>query len=43
MPVVEGVVPQSYRHDSVALEDDASGWKGLFLASAFLLHARRAI
>ena len=42
MPVIEGVVPESYRHDSVALEDDSSDWKGLFLASAFLLHAQRA-
>lgn len=41
MPAIETKVSQSFRHDSVALEDDASGWKGLFLASAFLLHAQR--
>ena len=41
MPAIEEEVPQSYRLDSVALEDDSSGWKGLFLASAFLLHAQR--
>jgi 2-polyprenyl-3-methyl-5-hydroxy-6-metoxy-1,4-benzoquinol methylase len=41
MPAVESDVAQSYRLDSVALEDDESGWKGLFLASAFLLHAQR--
>ncbi len=41
MPAIEREVPQAYRLDSVALEDDASGWKGLFLASAFLLHAQR--
>jgi SAM-dependent methyltransferase len=41
MPAIEREVPQPYRLDSVALEDDASGWKGLFLASAFLLHAQR--
>ncbi len=42
MPSIEHKVAQSYRRDSVALEEDASGWKGLFLASAFLLHAQRA-
>ena len=41
MPAIERDVAQSYRLDSVALEDDASGWKGLFLASAYLLHAQR--
>ena len=41
MPAIEHDVAQSYRLDSVALEDDASGWKGLFLASAYLLHAQR--
>ena len=41
MPAIESEVPQSYRLDSVALEDDTSGWKGLFLASAFLLHVQR--
>ena len=41
MPAIEQEVPQSYRLDSVALEEDSSGWKGLFLASAFLLHAQR--
>ncbi len=42
MPAIEGDVAQSYRLDSVSMEDDASGWKGLFLASAFLLRAQRA-
>lgn len=41
MPAIERAVGQSYRLDSVALEDDESGWKGLFLASAFLLHGQR--
>ena len=41
MPAIESEVAQAYRLDSVALEDDSSGWKGLFLASAFLLHAKR--
>jgi len=41
MPAIEREVAQSYRLDSVALEDDASGWRGLFLASAYLLHAQR--
>lgn len=41
MPAIEEEVPQSFRLDSVALEEDSSGWKGLFLASAFLLHVQR--
>ncbi len=41
MPAIENRVAQSYRLDSIALEDDSSGWKGLFLASAFLLHVQR--
>lgn len=41
MPVIERSLAKAYRLDSVALEDDASGWRGLFLASAFLLHAQR--
>lgn len=41
MPAIEREVAQPYRLDSVALEDDASGWRGLFLASAYLLHAQR--
>lgn len=41
MPAIEKGTAQAYRLDSVALEDDASGWKGLFLASAFLLHGQR--
>jgi 2-polyprenyl-3-methyl-5-hydroxy-6-metoxy-1,4-benzoquinol methylase len=42
MPAIEHKVAQPYRLDSVALEADSSGWKGLFLSSAFLLHAQRA-
>lgn len=41
MPAIEAQVAQSFRLDSVQLEDDRSGWKGLFLASAFLLHGQR--
>ena len=41
MPAIETKVAQAYRQDSVALEEDPSGWKGLFLASAFLLQAKR--
>jgi len=41
MPSIEKAVAREFRHDSVALEDDTSGWRGLFLASAFLLHAQR--
>jgi SAM-dependent methyltransferase len=41
MPYLESQDPQGYRQASVLLEDDASGWRGLLLGSAFLLHFRR--
>ena len=37
MPVLESADPQGFRNESLALEDDDSGWRGLFLCSAFLL------
>lgn len=41
MPYLESRDPLAYRRASVALEDDTSGWRGLLLGSAFLLHFRR--
>lgn len=36
MPMLEGADPQAFRDESLALEDDTSGWRGLFLCSVFL-------
>lgn len=36
MPLLEGEDPQVFRDASLALEDDTSGWRGLFLCSVFL-------
>jgi len=42
MPALERSDPQQFRDASLALEGETSGWRGLFLCSAFLVHARRA-
>lgn len=36
MPMLEGEDPQAFRDESLALEDDTSSWRGLFLCSVFL-------
>ena len=41
MPAVADADPQAFRDGSIALEHEPSDWKGLFLCSAFLVHARR--
>lgn len=41
MPALEQADPQGFRDASLALEDDTSGWRGLFLCSVFLVHAVR--
>lgn len=41
MPVLESADPEAFRRESLALEDDDSGWRGLFLCSAFLLRLVR--
>jgi len=41
MPVLEGDDPQAFRDESLALESDTSGWRGLFLCSAFLIRVVR--
>lgn len=43
MPSLEGSAPQAFRDASIAMEHEASGWRGLFLCSAFLVRARRPI
>ena len=42
LPSLEQQDPQAFREASLAMEDDASGWKGLFLCSAFLVRAVRS-
>lgn len=39
MPSQESVDPQEFRSASIALESEDSGWRGLFLCSAFVVHA----
>lgn len=41
MPRFEAELGADFRTDSIALEAEASGWRGLFLCSAFLVEARR--
>ena len=41
MPYLQSEDPEAFRRADVALEDDSSGWRGMFLASAFVIHARR--
>jgi 2-polyprenyl-3-methyl-5-hydroxy-6-metoxy-1,4-benzoquinol methylase len=43
MPSLESSAPQAFRDASIAMEHEASGWRGLFLCSAFLVQARRPI
>lgn len=38
-PMLERADPQSFRDDSVALENEPSDWRGLFLCSAFIVEA----
>jgi len=39
MPALEAADPQRFRDESLAMEHETSGWKGLFLCSAFLVKA----
>jgi len=43
MPLLEGQDPQEFRDASLALEDDSSGWRGLFLCSVFLARVVKPI
>lgn len=40
-PVLESELGQQFRDGSIALENEPSGWRGLFLCSAFLVQATR--
>jgi len=42
-PSFEASHPREFRDESIALEHETSGWKGLFLCSAFIIRARRLI
>ena len=41
MPYLQSEDPDAFRRADVALEDDTSGWRGMFLASACVVHARK--
>ena len=41
MPYLQSEDPDAFRRADVALEDDTSGWRGMFLASALVVHARK--
>ncbi len=42
MPMLEAEDPQAFRDESLALEEDTSGWRGLFLCSVFLARIVRS-
>jgi len=42
-PRLEKQLGASFRTESMALENEPSGWRGLFLCSAFIVEAKRAI
>ena len=41
-PALEKEDPELFHAEAMRLEHEPSGWKGMFLCSAFLVHARRA-
>ena len=41
-PMVQALAPQAYREASLAMEANPEDWRGLFMASAFFIVARRA-
>ena len=41
MPYLEDAMPELYREESLRLEHEPSGWRGLFLCSAFVVEAVR--
>jgi len=42
MPYLENSMPTLFREEAVRLEHEASGWRGLFLCSAFVVEAVKA-
>lgn len=43
MPFLAEQTPASFREDAIALEHEQSGWRGLFLCSAFVVQARKPL
>ena len=41
-PMVQALAPRAYREASLAMESNPEDWRGLFMASAFFVVARRA-
>lgn len=41
-PLLEGLDPQAFRREGMKLEQEPSGWRGMFLCSAFVVEAVRA-
>ena len=41
-PMVQALAPSAYREASLAMESNPEDWRGLFMASAFFVVARRA-
>jgi len=39
MPYLESIAPALFREEAIRLEHEASGWRGLFLCSAFVVEA----
>jgi SAM-dependent methyltransferase len=39
MPYLDGEMPELFRREAVRLEHESSGWRGLFLCSAFVVEA----
>ena len=42
MPYLESTMPELFRKEAVGLEHEESGWKGMFLCSAFVIEAVKA-
>ncbi len=42
MPYMADADPALYRSEAIKLEHEASGWRGYFMCSAFVLEARRS-
>jgi 2-polyprenyl-3-methyl-5-hydroxy-6-metoxy-1,4-benzoquinol methylase len=43
LPRLEKPLGKAFRSESIKMENEPSGWKGLFLCSAFLVQARRPL
>ena len=43
MPRFEKTLGEAFRAESIAMENEPSGWRGLFLCSAFVVQAQRPI